>query len=79
VGIRLFQTLIGEDFVSFNSDLFSSVTLQSHITFLSYLSSYDLGIGAGFYVDATEEPYSQHYKMYSYVTEGTQRILSVPY
>ncbi|MEQ9319036.1 MAG: S-formylglutathione hydrolase [Polyangiaceae bacterium] len=31
--------------------------------------AYDLGQGAGMYVDATEEPWSKHYKMYSYVTE----------
>ena len=31
--------------------------------------SYDFGSGAGFYLDATEEPWSGHYKMYSYVTE----------
>jgi S-formylglutathione hydrolase len=30
--------------------------------------SWDFGIGAGFYVDATEQPWSQHYRMYSYVT-----------
>ena len=30
---------------------------------------YDLGSGAGFYIDATAEPWSGHYKMYSYVTE----------
>ena len=30
---------------------------------------YDLGSGAGFYIDATTEPWSGHYKMYSYVTE----------
>ena len=36
----------------------------------SLFPSYDLGIGAGFYVDSTEEPYSKHYKMYTYVTEG---------
>ena len=29
---------------------------------------YDLGQGAGFYVDATEEPYAATYRMYSYVT-----------
>ncbi len=29
---------------------------------------YDLGSGAGFYIDATAEPWSGHYKMYSYVT-----------
>ena len=31
--------------------------------------SYDLGQGAGFYVDATEEPWSAHYCMASYVAE----------
>lgn len=30
--------------------------------------SYDLGIGAGFYVDADTAPYDKYYKMYSYVT-----------
>lgn len=31
--------------------------------------SYDFGTGAGFYVDATQEPWSRNYRMYSYVTE----------
>ncbi|VDO46233.1 unnamed protein product [Haemonchus placei] len=31
--------------------------------------SWDFGKGAGFYVDATEKPWSDHYRMYSYVTE----------
>jgi S-formylglutathione hydrolase len=30
---------------------------------------WDFGSGAGFYLDATAEPWSRHYKMYSYVTE----------
>ena len=30
--------------------------------------SYDFGLGAGFYVDATEPPWSAGYRMYSYVT-----------
>jgi S-formylglutathione hydrolase len=30
--------------------------------------AYDFGSGAGFYVDATESPWSDHYNMYSYVT-----------
>jgi len=29
---------------------------------------YDLGKGAGFYVNATQAPWSQHYRMYDYVT-----------
>ena len=31
--------------------------------------AYDLGQGAGFYVDATEAPWSRHYRMQSYVAE----------
>jgi S-formylglutathione hydrolase len=30
---------------------------------------YDFGKGAGFYVDATEEPWAQNFRMWSYVTE----------
>ena len=30
---------------------------------------YDFGKGAGFYVDATEEPWSRNYRMWTYVTE----------
>lgn len=30
--------------------------------------AYDFGLGAGFYVDATEQPFATHYKMWSYVT-----------
>ena len=32
-------------------------------------ASYDFGVGAGFYVDATEAPWSTGYRMYSYVTD----------
>ncbi len=31
-------------------------------------ASYDFGVGAGFYVDATEAPWSSGYRMYSYIT-----------
>jgi S-formylglutathione hydrolase len=31
-------------------------------------ASWDFGLAAGFYVDATEAPWSAHYRMYSYVT-----------
>ncbi len=30
--------------------------------------SYDFGLAAGFYVDATEAPWSENYRMYSYVS-----------
>ena len=32
-------------------------------------ASYDFGVGAGFYVDATEPPWSSGYRMYSYLTQ----------
>jgi len=31
--------------------------------------SWDFGVGAGFYVDATQAPWSANYRMYSYVTQ----------
>ncbi|KAI9878564.1 MAG: hypothetical protein M1830_000521 [Pleopsidium flavum] len=37
--------------------------------------SYDFGSGAGFYVDATREPWSKGYKMYSYITEELPKAL----
>lgn len=36
---------------------------------------YDLGQGAGFYVDATAEPWCSHYKMYSYVTDELPAVV----
>jgi S-formylglutathione hydrolase len=32
-------------------------------------AAWDFGVGAGFYVDATEEPWSRHFRMYSYVRD----------
>ena len=37
--------------------------------------SWDFGLGAGFYVDATEEPWSRHYRMYSYILELRELVL----
>lgn len=39
-------------------------------------ASWDLGKGAGFYVDATEAPWASHYRMYSYVTEELPRLIA---
>ena len=36
---------------------------------------YDFGTGAGFYVDATEAPWSHNYRMYSYVTRELPELL----
>jgi len=39
-------------------------------------ASYDFGLGAGFYVDATEEPWARGYRMYSYVTQELPEVVS---
>lgn len=31
--------------------------------------NYDLGLGAGFYINATEAPWNEHYQMFSYVSD----------
>lgn len=38
--------------------------------------AYDLGKGAGFYVNATQEPWSPHYKMWDYVAEELPALLA---
>jgi S-formylglutathione hydrolase len=38
--------------------------------------SWDFGYSAGFYVDATEAPWSGHYRMYSYVSAELPRIVA---
>jgi S-formylglutathione hydrolase len=38
--------------------------------------SWDFGLGAGFYVDATEEPWSRHYRMYSHILELRELVLA---
>jgi S-formylglutathione hydrolase len=37
--------------------------------------AFDLGQGAGFYVNATEEPWARHYRMWDYVTEDLPELL----
>jgi S-formylglutathione hydrolase len=36
---------------------------------------YDFGKGAGFYVDATQAPWAEHYRMWSYVTEELPSLI----
>jgi len=38
-------------------------------------ASWDFGLGAGFYVDATAAPWSDHYRMYSYVTRELPAVI----
>jgi S-formylglutathione hydrolase len=37
--------------------------------------AYDFGLGAGFYVDATEEPFKRNYRMCSYVTQELPELV----
>ena len=37
---------------------------------------YDLGQGAGFYINATQEPWSQHFKMWDYVAKELPDLLA---
>ncbi|HTN66381.1 MAG TPA: S-formylglutathione hydrolase [Burkholderiaceae bacterium] len=37
--------------------------------------SWDFGTGAGFYVDATEAPWSAHFRMYSYVVQELRALI----
>ena len=36
---------------------------------------WDFGVGAGFYVDATEPPWAQNYRMYSYVVDELPAVI----
>ena len=38
--------------------------------------NWQFGSGAGFYVDATQAPYAEHYRMYSYVTQELPAIIA---
>jgi len=38
--------------------------------------AYDFGLGAGFYVDATQFPYARHYRMWTYVTEELPALIA---
>ncbi|MFM7272742.1 MAG: S-formylglutathione hydrolase, partial [Gammaproteobacteria bacterium] len=38
--------------------------------------AWDFGLGAGFYLDATEAPWRSHYRMYSYVVEELPSLLT---
>jgi len=38
--------------------------------------NYDFGLGAGFYLNATEAPWSAHYRMYDYVVQELPALLA---
>jgi len=38
-------------------------------------NAYDFGLGAGFYVDATQQPFARNYRMWTYVTEELPKLI----
>jgi S-formylglutathione hydrolase len=40
------------------------------------VGAYDFGLGAGFYVDATQPPFADNYRMWSYVTEELPELIA---
>jgi len=38
--------------------------------------AYDFGLGAGFYVDATQPPFSRNYRMWSYLTKELPKVIA---
>ena len=40
---------------------------------------YDFGQGAGFYVDATQEPWAHHFRMWTYVTEELPELVAAEF
>ncbi|MCO6185967.1 S-formylglutathione hydrolase [Rhizobium sp. L1K21] len=38
--------------------------------------NWQMGKGAGFYLDATQEPWSKHFQMYTYITEELPALIS---
>jgi S-formylglutathione hydrolase len=41
--------------------------------------AWDLGLGAGFYVDASQEPWSANYRMWSYVTDELPALVAAEF
>ena len=37
--------------------------------------SYNFGSGAGFYLNATQEPWAAHYRMYDYITQELPQLV----
>src|SRR5512139_2421074 len=42
-------------------------------------ASWDFGLAAGFYIDATQAPWAAHYRMYSYVTRELPELIGAQF
>ena len=41
--------------------------------------AYDMGLGAGFYVNATQKPWAEHYQMYRYIVEELPALINAEF
>ena len=41
--------------------------------------AYDMGLGAGFYVNATQQPWAEHYQMYSYIVDELPALINAEF
>ena len=55
--------------------LVSSDTSPRGLNLPGEADTWDFGVGAGFYLDATQVPWAGHYRMYSYVTKELPALL----
>lgn len=67
--------LFSDFFLSSNLVLIFSLFLSGNCHIPGEDESWDFGTGAGFYVDATQKPWSEHYRMYSYVTSELPEVI----
>src|SRR6267154_4716632 len=42
-------------------------------------ASWDFGVAAGFYLDATQEPWAKNYRMYSYITKELRTLIAAQF
>jgi len=59
--------------------LVSPDTSPRQVRFPGDDASWDFGLGAGFYVDATQAPWSANYRMYSYVTRELPQVVATEF
>src|SRR3954453_2799001 len=42
-----------------------------------FAGAYDFGLGAGFYVDATQAPFARNYRMWSYIAQELPELIAL--
>lgn len=55
---------------------YSCCMLRLVVRLSRILYSWDFGTGAGFYLDATAAPWSENYRMYSYITSELPTVIA---